>query len=88
MAPQRSRNAPDDSRSDAPTTKEKQIAVLPTKARRGGHLAARSSLKDIAMPTTTTEVEQDVQDSSGGVRWYLIAFQTPHWLNFDLPYAD
>ena len=76
MAPPRSRLATDDSRSEAQVSKERQIAVLTTKARRGGHLAARSSFKDTTMPSTTIEVEQDVQDGSGGVRWYLPRFKT------------
>lgn len=80
MAPQRSRIAPEDSRPEAVNTKEKQTTILPTKARRGGHLAARGSLKDITAPATTTEVEQDVHHNLGEVCQYILTLWSPDWL--------
>lgn len=68
MAPQRSRVALEDSRSEASSSKEKQIAVVPTKARRNGNIAAaRSSLKDVTVALTPVDVEPDAHGTSGGV---------------------
>lgn len=71
MAPQRSRIALEDSRSEASSSKEKQIAAMPTKARRNGNNAvARSSLKDVMVALAPVDVELDAHDNSGGVCQY------------------
>lgn len=71
MAPQRSRIVLEDSRSEASSSKEKQIAAMPTKARRNGNIAAaRSSLKDVTVTLSSMDVEPDAYDISGGVCQY------------------
>lgn len=71
MAPQRSRVALEDSRSEASSSKEKQIAPMPTKARRNGSNAvARSSLKDVMVALAPVDVEPDAHDNSSGVCQY------------------
>lgn len=71
MAPQRQRVVPDDSRSETSSSKEKQILVAPSKARRIGNLAAvarNSSLKGVAVVAPLTlDPEHDEADPLGGV---------------------
>lgn len=68
MPPQRSRITLEDSRSEASSSREKQIVAMPTKARRNGNIAAsRSSLKDVTVALTPVDVEPDAHETSGGV---------------------
>ncbi len=78
MAPQRPLLAPEDSRSDASSTKERQIAALPIKPRRNGNAAVavrNSQLRDVTAAPTTLNVEEetqhDIHDNSGTVRQCL-----------------
>lgn len=68
MPPQRSRIMLQDSKLEASISKEKQIAAMPTKARRSGNSAtARSSLKDVTVAHSPVDVEPDAHDTLGGV---------------------
>lgn len=88
MPPQRSRIALEDSRSEASGSREKQIAAMPTKARRNGNIAApRGSLRDVKVALTPVDVEPDAHETSGGINWssfelsVLHAYRQAHRLN-------
>ena len=71
MPPSRIRNAFDDSRSDASSTKEKQPGSVPTGIikRRNGPSLLGSTLKDVTNAPQTAEGQQNgAQESTARVR--------------------
>ncbi|KAI9745353.1 MAG: hypothetical protein M1835_002619, partial [Candelina submexicana] len=80
MAPSRSRAAPEDSRSEASSTKDKQSAHQPSAASKGRRNASNaaavlggSSLKDVTTSNNTvsdpTNSGNNGQDTGAGIQW-------------------
>ncbi|KFY20158.1 hypothetical protein V491_03942 [Pseudogymnoascus sp. VKM F-3775] len=84
MAPSKARAAPDDSRSEASSTRERHggsgHATTTTKGRRGGNNAASSSLRDVttagsATVGVTSAPNGAAQEANAGASRFLHAYQ-------------